>query len=217
MKLHIIRIGLFISMSFIGLDAQPMIQSITNNSLFLYEVTGHSDMSGCSDFNAGKTVEIKPLSKYELPFLLGSEKPGLRLQPIAYFDKHTSIYYFFTDATGKFNRQKMELAFEMWQKNNGKMYKKGFDHWLENWLCGDISLIHNHVEVFGYLLNVQLTKIENNKNYHVCMIDFSEGVFSRLFIDITIEQKRSKGIIPHVKSSVGQGGYCKDGTVMIMH
>ena len=88
--------------------------------------------------------------------------------------------------------------------------------WLAQWVCGDISLIHNHVEIFGYLLNTALTRVENNKNYHVCMIDYSEGLFSRLFLDITIEQKKNKGIIPYVKSFVGQGGFCKDGEVVVL-
>jgi len=194
-----------------------MIQSITNNSAFLFQVTGHSDMSDCSDFNLGKVVEIKPFSTYQNLFLLGYEKPGLLLQPTAYFDKKTDTYYSFLDAAGKFNRSKARLAFDAWKKTSGQKYKKGFDSWFEDWVCGDISLIHNHVEVFGYLLNIALTKIENNRNHHLCMIDFSEGIFARLSIDITIEQKKNKGIIPYVKSSVSQGGYCKDGTIMIMH
>ena len=216
MKSNLISMGLVLSISMINLNAQPVIRSVANNTQILYEVKKHNDMSDCSEFNHGKNIEIKPLSTYEMPFLLGSEKPGLVLRPIAYYDKKAKIYYFFINALGDFVPEKIEIAFNAWLKTSGVKYKKSVDRWLAEWLCGDISLIHNHVEVFGYLMNVALTRVENDKNYHVCMIDYSEGVFSRLFLDITIEQKRNKGIIPHVKSSVGQGGLCQDGTVVVL-
>ena len=216
MKLQIIVAGLFFMSSV--MITHPMIRTINNNSSILYEVTGHNDLSGCSDFHAGKKVQVKPYSKYENPFLLGFEKPGLILRPIAYYDKKAQLYYsFLDDASGEYDRKKFEIAFDAWKKNNSRKYKKGFDVWCKEWLCGDISLIHNHVEIFGYFLNTALTRIENDKNFHVCMIDYSQGVFSRLFIDITIEQKKNLGITPYVKSFVGQGGLCQDGQVIVLH
>lgn len=216
MKLYSIYFCLYLVVSFFGLQAQPMIRSIKNNTDFLYKVIGHNDMSGCSEFNRGGIIEIEPFSTYEFPFLLGSEKPGLLLQPIAYYDKKADCYYFFIDAAGHFVRENIQRAFDAWQHNFGKKYNKGLDVWLAQWLCGDISLIHNHVEVFGYLMNTALTRVENKKNFHVCMIDYSEGLFSRLFLDITIEQKRSKGVVPYVKSFVGQGGFCQDGKIITL-
>lgn len=212
MKLNIVSLGLFLLLSLGRLHTQPMIRSIKNNSPFLFQVALHNDMSGCSDFNLGKSVEIKPFSVYEQPFLLGHEKPGLLLRPVGYYDKKSDIYYSFLNAQGELDQANLEQTFHAWKKHN--KYKRGLDVWLAEWLCGDISLIHNHVEVFGYLLNTALTRIENNKNYHACMIDYSEGLFSRLFLDITIEQKKNKGIIPHVKSFVGQGGFCQDGKIV---
>jgi len=75
-------------------------------------------------------------------------------------------------------------------------------------------LIHNHAEVFGYLLNVSIARIDNQENFHACMVDYSEGLFSRQVIEITINQKSKKGIIPYVKSFVGQGGLCQDGKIV---
>ena len=216
MKLHVINAGLILLMGFVGLGAQPIIRSVNNNTPFLYRVVAHNDMSDCSDFNNGKIVEIEPFSTYDLPFLLGFEKPGLLLRPIAYYDKQADLYYFFVDAKGDYVPEKMKIVFDAWQRTSGMIYKKGLDRWIAEWLCGDISLIHNHVEVFGYLLNIALTRVENDRNYHVCMIDFSEGLFSRLLIDISIEQKKKKGIVPHVKSFVGQGGFCQDGNIIIL-
>ena len=216
MKLHMIRSGFVLLASIAGLNAHPMIQRVENNTPILYRVVAHNDMSDCSEFNNGKIVEIKPFSTYEQPFLLGFEKPGLLLRPVAYYDKKVDIYYPLVNDAGEFDKDIIEIAFKAWQKSSGMKYSKGADRWFEEWLCGDISLIHNHVEVFGYLLNIALTRVENDKNYHVCMIDYSEGVFSRLFIDITIGQKRKKGIIPHVKSYIGQGGFCQDGKVILV-
>jgi len=214
MKLQNINLGLFLLLNTLGLYAIPMIRSIKNNSDFLYEVAGHNDMSDCSDFNLGKSVQIQPWSVYEHPFLLGHEKPGLLLRPVAYYDKKSDMYHSFINNAGELDRNNLETAFAAWKKNN--KYRRDLDAWASEWLCGDISLIHNHVEVFGYLLNTALTRIENNKNYHACMIDYSEGLFSRLFLDITIEQKKSKGIIPYVKSFVGQGGFCQDGQIVVL-
>ena len=215
MKLNITNLGFFIVCSALSIDAQPLIRSIKNNTDFLYSVISHNDMSGCSDYNRGQAVEIEPFSTYENPFLLGYEKPGLLLRPIAYYDKKSDVYYSLVNDAMEFDDNKIEIAFDAWLKS-GKKYNKGAKMWLAQWVCGDISLIHNHVEIFGYLLNTALTRVENNKNYHVCMIDYSEGLFSRLFLDITIEQKKNKGIIPYVKSFVGQGGFCKDGEVVVL-
>ena len=74
-------------------------------------------------------------------------------------------------------------------------------------------MIHNHVEIFGYLLNISIARIDNRKTAHACMVDYSEGLFSRQVIDITIEQKK-KGIVPHIKSFVGQGGLCQNGKII---
>lgn len=216
MKSHVIVLGLFLLLNILNMYAQPMIRTIKNNTEILYRVKGHNDMSGCSEFNLGNSVEIKPFQVYDQPFLLGFEKPGLILEPIAFYDKKNDRYYYFINDAGDIDRSKLEVAFHAWQKNNGRKYKKGLDHWFSEWLCGDISLIHNHVEIFGYILNTALTRIENDRNYHVCMIDYSEGLFSRLFLDIVIEQKSNKGIIPHVKSFVGQGGFCQDGQIVVL-
>ena len=216
MKLNLIGVISIVFVSMIDLQTHPMIRKIENNTPFLYKVIAHNDMSDCSDFNNGKIVEIKPFSVYERPFLLGFEKPGLLLRPIAYYDKRADIYYSLVDSVDEFDREKIEIAFLAWKKSGGFKYTKDLDRWLSEWLCGDVYLIHNHIEVFGYLSNIALTRIDNDKNYHVCMIDFSEGLYSKLFIDIMIEQRKKKGIIPHVKSFVGQGGFCQDGKVIIL-
>jgi len=216
MKLNLFGIKFLLLMSVVNFNAHPMIRKVDNNTPFLYKVIAHNDMSDCSDFNNGKSVEIKPLSSYENPFLLGFEKPGLLLRPVAYYDKYEDVYYPLVNDHGDFDQEKIEKAFYAWKNSGGIKYRKKFDRWFAEWLCGDISLIHNHVEVFGYLSNIALTRVDNDKNYHVCMIDYSEGLFSRLFIDVMIGQKKNKGVIPYVKSFVGQGGFCQDGQIVTL-
>lgn len=215
MRLYNIYIGLIFLLSITILDAHVMIRSIKNNTDIAYQVVHHNDMSGCSDFNQGKNVHINAHSLYEYPFLLGSEKPGLVLQPVGYYDKKSKIYYSFLNDQGSIDRASLQKAFNAWQKNYG-VYKKGIDIWFDQWLCGDIAVIHNHVEFFGYLSNEEMTIIQNNKNFHSCMINYSEGLFSRLFLDIHIEQKKNKGIVPHVQNFVGQGGFCQDGKIITL-
>lgn len=199
---------------FYQVQAQPMIRSIHNKTPFQFTIINHNDLSDCSPLNGGKTVKIEPYEKFEQKLLLGSEKPGLLLRPSAFYDKTHKKTYSFLDKHGQFDKDKITKAFNAWEKSRGKKYKKGVDVWLAQWLCGDISLIHNHIEVFGYLLNISIARIDNDKNAHACMVDYSEGLFSRQVIDIIIDQKSSKGIVPYVKSFVGQGGLCQDGDII---
>jgi len=217
MKINIVCLGIVISMlQIFNLNAHPMIRSIRNKTPFIFRVVGHNDVSDCSDFNAGKIVEIAPHSKFTQPLLLGSEKPGLLLRPVAFYDQKNKETHWFVNENGDIDKDLLTHAFHAWEKSSGRKYKKGVEVWFAQWLCGDISLIHNHVEVFGYLLNVSIARIDNEKNYHACQVDYSEGLFSRLIIDVTIAQQGKKGIVPHVKSFVGQGGLCQDGQIIFL-
>jgi len=196
--------------------AQPMIRSIHNKTPFQFTIVGHNDISDCSPLHNGKSITIDQNNTFKQQLLLGSEKPGLLLRPSAFYDKKTKVLYSFLDKHGQIDKDKLTQAFHAWEKSRGKKYKKGMEHWFVHWLCGDISLIHNHVEVFGYLLNISIARIDNEKTVHACMVDYSEGLFSRQVIDIIIDQKSRKGIIPRVKSFVGQGGLCQDGKIILM-
>lgn len=226
--------------------AQPVIRSIQNKTPFQFTIVGHNDVSDCSPFHAGKVIKIEPNTTSNQQLLLGSDKPGLLLRPSGFLDKTSSTMYSFLDEHDQIDQKRLAQAFDAWEKSRGKKYEKGasswnkhinkkykrdsddwkklqnalhekrVNRWFAQWLCGDISLIHNHVEVFGYLLNISIARIDNEKNYHACMVDYSEGLFSRQVIDIIIEQHPNKGIIPHVKSFVGQGGLCQDGKIVSM-
>lgn len=216
MKFNIKFIMCIVPVIFSEIFAQPMIRSIHNKTPFQFTIVSHNDFSDCSPLKIGKTVTIEPYQIFKMPLLLGAEKPGLLLRPSAFYDKAHNTTYSFLDKHGQINKKKLVKAFEAWKKSYGRKYKKSVDVWLAQWLCGDISLIHNHVEVFGYQLNISFARIDNDNNYHACMVDYSEGLFSRQIIDIIIDQKSKKGIIPHVKSFVGQGGLCQDGEVISM-
>lgn len=194
--------------------AQPMIRSIENKTPFQFTLVNHNDFSGCSPLHNGGVVTIEPFKTFKQPLLLGSEKPGLLFRPSAFYDKANDETYSFLNKHGQIDRHNLEKAFHAWEKSRNKKYKKGIDVWFAQWLCGDISLVHNHVEIFGYLLNISIARVDNEQNFHACMVDYSEGLFSRQVIDIIIEQKSNKGIVPRVKSFVGQGGLCQDGEII---
>ncbi len=197
--------------------AQPMIRSIKNNTPFMFTMIAHNDgLSDCSPVYGGKIITIDPFSTFTQPLLLGSEKPGLLLRPSGFFDKLNQKLYSFLDHNHDVDKKLLEQAFIAWQKARGKTYKKGLDVWFAQWLCGDISFVHNHVEYIGYMLNISIAKIDNSSRYHACTVDYSKGLFSRLIVEITIEEHPRKGIIPHVKSFVGQGGLCQDGQVVVL-
>jgi hypothetical protein len=191
-----------------------MIRSIYNETPFEFTIVSHNDLSDCSPITLGQVITIKPFETFQKRLLLGAEKPGLLLRPSAYYDRVSKVMYSFLDKHGQIDKNKLTIAFSAWEKARGRKYSKGAEVWLAQWLCGDISLIHNHIEVLGYLLNISIARIDNKKNYHACMVDYSEGLFSRQVIDIIIKQKSNKGIIPYVKSFVGQGGLCQDGEII---
>jgi len=214
MKMNIGWVGCLLFMLISKVHAQPMIRLIQNNTPFQFTVIKHNDISDCSPLNSSKSVIIEPYETFQTPLLLGSDKPGLLLRPSAFYDRVTQKNYPFLDKHGHVDMKKLEKAFEAWKASQKKTYKKSAEVWLAQWVCGDISLIHNHVEVFGYLLNISIARIDNEHHHHACMVDYSEGLFSRQVIEIKIDQKSKKGIIPHVKSFVGQGGLCQDGKVI---
>lgn len=216
MKFNIKFLVCIVPAIFSEIFAQPMIRSIHNKTPFQFTIVSHNDISDCSPIKLGKTVTIEPYQTFKHQLLLGAEKPGLLLRPSAFYDKAHNQTYSFLDKHGQINKEMLLKAFEAWKKCCNRKYKKSVDVWLAQWLCGDISLIHNHVEVFGYQLNISFARIDNDKNYHACMVDYSEGLFSRQIIDIIIDQKSNKGIVPHVKSFVGQGGLCQDGEILSM-
>ena len=215
MKFQLKFILCLVPVLILQIEAQPMIQKINNKTPFRWRIITHNDLSDCSPLHTGSVIEIEPLETFEAPLLLGSEKPGILLRPSAFYDKANQTTYSFLNEHGQIDKNKLEQAFRAWKKTVGKKYKKDDAQvWLAQWLCGDISLIHNHLEVFGYLLNISIARVDNHRNAHACMVDYSEGLFSRQVIEITIDQKSKKGIIPYVKSFVGQGGLCQDGKII---
>lgn len=198
----------------ISIDAQPLVRSIQNNTPFQFLIIHHNDLSACSPLKNGQQVIIQPYATFSHKLLLACEKPGLLLRPSAFYDKEHNLIYSFLDDHNEIDMDKLEVAFNAWKKSHKPNYHKSAKEWFAQWLCGDLTLIHNQVEVFGYLLNISLARIDNNHHTHASMVDYSEGLFSRQLIDITINQKSRKGIVPSITTSVGQGGMCQDGQII---
>ena len=210
------QITLILFFLFNGLTAQPLIRSILNDSPILFSIKEHNDMSECSLFNSGQEIKVLPYSRYSTEMLLASSKPGLVLTPVAYWSKKTGEKYYFINDQGVIDDSLLEIAFAAWKKDCFVKYKKSAQQWFHDWIGGNIVLIHNDLEVFGYVLNISFAKIKNNKKSDSEILSYSKGVFSRLIIDLFINHDVKKGIALGITSSVGQGAICKDKKTLML-
>lgn len=192
--------------------ARPLVKSIDNQTSYVYLLSLQNRYEGCVDNNK-KSRYFFPHRKRTTAILLAEQKPSLVLKPIGYISKKNHKIHYFADVNGVVHSHLLKQAFAVWKKEHRNSVKNEQD-WLHEWIGGDIVLTHNDIEVFGYLLNINLAKIENNNYVNHTMLSLSEGLFSRLMIKIIIEKHNSKGIRPKIEAFVGQGGICRDGEVI---
>lgn len=213
MKLHIqysILVGVVLTCC---LQAHPLIKSITNQTPFIFSFVYHNDETDCSPLKDNKILLLHPYKQFMTPMLLADAKPALVLQPVGYEDAQTDTVYMFVDEQGNKDNLLLEQAFQVWQKYNRKTFDSA-QAWLDGWVGENIVLWHNDVEVLGYLLNVAFAKIENNNSVDYNFLSFSDGLFSRLMIDIRIDIDKRKGVKPSLATVVGQGGICQNGLLV---
>lgn len=193
------------------LGAAPLIQKVVNNSNFGFMVVLHSDLSTCT-FHDKKMI-IDAQSTFEHQFLLELGKPSLVLRPVYFLEKKSGVKVWLVDAENKYNQESIKKAHELFRRENkSKKFKHEVD-WLHNFVGLDIALIPHEVEIFGYLVNLSRVMMRNNIKQHVQWLSFAKGIFSKLVIELDINQHRSRGVFAKVKVLHGQGGVCSNGII----
>jgi hypothetical protein len=209
--LHYFQITAIVCLFIVHLRAAPLISKIINNSDFGYVILDHSDTSSCS--LVGKEMLIHAHSQFNHEFLLERGVPSVVLRPIDYLDKKTQQKIKFVDQEYHIIPEQLERAYNLWKENKGVKRFATSEHW-HNLLIGfDISVIPHEVEIFGYLLNLSRVMVKNNNKQDVKWISFAKGIFSKLALELEINQHRRKGIRPFLKVLHGEGGVCVDGVV----
>lgn len=214
-----------------------MVQKIVNKSHVGFMVVLHSDTSSCSlhkknilinaddtlaqDFLLEPSVKIfmnakKPVrasKKKAMPQPRIFDKASLILRPVYYYDEVADLQIPLLNNQYQFDDEKVEQAFAAW-KQSGK--KRKFAHaqeWLERWIGKDIVVIPDGIEASGYIMHLSRIYIGNAMREHGQWLSFAKGVFSRLMVDIEINEHARKGIIPLLKVTAGEGGICTNGIV----
>ncbi len=219
MRLQIcIQVAAIVSFFMMYLQAAPIIQSIVNDSDFGFVILEHSDSSECS--LSDRNVLIDAHSKFMHEFLLQLGKPSVLLRPVYYLDPFTKIKIWFVDNSYHFNPEKVKEVYELWFETKGAKEFKSSDDWLNHWLGRDILVVPHEVEILGYLVNLSRVVAKNNKGIskskkdkQVVRLSFSKGIFSKLVIELDINQTMGKGVYPTIQIFHGEGGVCSNGTV----
>lgn len=218
------------------IQSAPVVQKIVNNSQVGFIIVLHSDTSSCSlrkknikieaksslvedfllepsvklealSFDQGRMKNKKPLHSKDL------NKASLILRPAYYFDDMTHEQMSLLNDDKNFDNGKIEKAYISW-KNSGKKRKfKNAQDWLDHWIGRDIRVIPDALEASGYIMHLSRIRINNQARDHAQWLSFAKGVFSRLVVDIEIDQHDRKGIIPLLKITPGEGGICTGGVV----
>ena len=210
-SVHTVVLGLIV-INFGLINAQPVITKMFNNSDFVYQVIEHNGAFGCNKALKNQPFLLNAKSFSDEQILIGLQFPSVKLRPIAYLDAHSSKLYSFVDSKNNFDYNKIHLAFNVWKIAHKTEYKCSKE-WFENWVGGDIVIHHNYVEVLGYVMNLSKVVVANKKHANTSWVQWSQGVFARLSLGVTIQQNLKKGVIPFVESYVGEGALCKDGVV----
>lgn len=219
MRLQIcIQVAAVVSFFMVHLHAAPVIQSIVNDSDFGFVIIEHSDASDCSLSNRG--VVIGAHSKFTHEFLLEIGKPSIVLRPVYYKDPFTKKKIWFVDDSYHFNPEKIQEVYDLWFETKGAKEFKTPDDWMNHWLGRDITVVPHEVEISGYLVNLSRVVVKNNKGIsksrkdkQVAWLSFSKGIFSKLIVELDINQTMGKGVYPTIQIFHGEGGVCSHGIV----
>ena len=219
MRLQIcVQVAAIMSLFMVHLHAAPVIQSIVNDSDFGFLIFKHSDISDCS--LSDREVIIDPHSKFTHEFLLEVGKPSVVLRPVYYQHPFTKKKIWFVDDSYNFNPEKIQEVYDLWFKTKRAKKFKSSDDWFNNWLGRDISVVPHDVEILGYLINLSRVVAENHKGIsknkkdkQVAWLSFAKGIFSKLIIELDINQTMGKGVYPTIQTLHGEGGVCSNGIV----
>lgn len=217
-------------------QAAPVVQKIINNSQVGFVIVLHSDASSCSLHQ--KNIKIEAKSTLVEDFLLEPsvklpekslpegfeeksskflpkklDKASLILRPAYYYDEITNTQISLLDDQKNFDEKMVEKAFFAWKKSGKKRKFSNAQEWLNRWIGKDIVVVPDALEASGYIMQLSRIRINNQSRDHGQWLSFAKGVFSRLIVDIDIDQHDRRGIIPTLKITPGEGGVCTGGIV----
>lgn len=206
-----IMVSLFLLSPFSFVVGRPLIKKIENNTPYVYMLHFQNNDTECE--LTDDDTYFMPHYTSDVDILLSETSPGLVLQPIGYVASKDHKVYYFADDQGNIDNDQLDKAFKIWKQEH-RSAAKNAEEWLVDWVGEKVLLTHNAVEIFGYLLNINMAKIENNNHVNHTVLSLSEGLFSRMMLHVTLELHSSKGVRPKIKAYVGQGGMCKEGKVI---
>jgi hypothetical protein len=212
MRLQIcIQVAAVLCLFMVNMHAVPLIQSIVNNSDIGFIIVSHSDKSACS--LAGSGVVIAPQSTFDHEFLLESGAPSVVLRPAYFLDPVTGEIIRFIDDNYQIISAQLAKAYNQWRTFKGTKKFDSPELWLDNWIGSDILIEPHEVEVLGYLLNLSRVMSKNNKNEKKYWLSYSKGIFSKLALELVINQKIRKGIRVSMQVHHSEGAVCRDGVI----
>lgn len=203
-----IRAFIFLCLFVPQLWSVPLIQKIVNTSDIGFVIVKHTDPSGCSLSNRGVLVDAQTVFSHE--FLLELGKPSVILRPMYYLDPQSKQKITFVDQNYQIIPDKLAQAYDLWKSVKGHKKFVTPQAWLTDWIGLDISVVPHEVEIFGYLINLSRVIIKNNRRQQARWLSFAKGIFSKLVVELQIDQHSRKGILTNMKILHGEGGVCTD-------
>lgn len=204
-----------------SLSAAPVLTMIDNRaSDVVFKIVQPYDQSGCSVMLNDEQRLVLARQLYKNPILLLSSTADVArvtLQPVGYQDPRDQTVYYFADLTTlSLNETGLQNAYEAFCARYKKNAYRSAQEWLTHWVGGVIELTQHPSELVGHIINSSALYAKNNDFISEARAYDSQGVFSRLNVIVTIEQKEKPGILPYVKVVPGQGGICQLGKIVII-
>lgn len=218
-------------------QAAPMVQKIINKSQIDFIVVLHSDASSCSlrkknikieanssfvgDFLLEPSVKLKKSISFQSSSrktkhssnLKNIDKASLILRPAYYYDDMTKTRIPLLNKDKMFDNEMVKKAYAAWKSSGKKRKFNDAQHWLDRWIGKDIVVVPDVLEASGYIMHLSRIRISNQARDHAQWLSYAKGIFSRLVVDIQIDQHDRKGVIPSLKVTPGEGGICIGGAV----
>lgn len=203
--------------------ADPVMQSIQNDTDFGFAVINHSDASECSLGN--KQVVIPARSEFSHQFLLPTNNTNARnnmdsaclvLRPAYYQDPTTNKQYELTDENFDNKPMMAHTAFEAYRgQPNSCRCKNDSEYWLKHFVGEDIFVMTHLTEMLGYLKDSARIAVVNSRSKHTEWLSYSMGIFSKLVLKLRIFQT-SRGIKMRLIVLHGEGGVCSNGAIDLL-
>lgn len=202
------------------LGAGPVVTVIDNSgSDIVFKIVQPYDHAGCSIMERQDQRLVLPHQVYTSPILLVpavDNQPSVVLQPVGYQDPTSGTIFYFMDLTSlQIDEQRLQTAYQQFCKQYKKNSYSSAKQWLDHWIGGPVKIVQHSSELVGQIINSSAIYANNNDFISEARSYESQGVFSRLHVVLTLEQKEKPGILPYIKVVPGQGAMCQLGTIQL--